>query len=268
MYIASVNNLRVKNAVRLKLKRHRDQQQKMLIEGYYPLFSALRNKYPIDELYFCPSFFSEDGVEAMLVQDVARTGIPIIEVEEQAFTKMAYRKNPEGLLALAPQIHAFLDAQQPASDGLYIVLEAVEKPGNLGAILRSADCTGATGVIVCEARADIFNPNVIRASMGTFFGVPVLESSTSGAIAWCREHDVQMLAAVPDGGVVYIDVDMNRPTAIVMGTEQTGLGQQWIDNADILVRIPMFGQANSLNVATAATLLLYEAVRRRISEAR
>ena len=181
---------------------------------------------------------------------------------------MAYRQNPEGLLALAPQVHTFLNVQQAAINGLYVVLEAIEKPGNLGAILRSADCAGADGVIVCEAYADIFSPNVVRANMGAFFGVPILESSSADAIVWCRQHKVYILAAMPEGDALYVDVDMTKSIAIVMGAEQTGLGQQWVDSADILVKIPMFGQANSLNVATATTVLLYEAVRKRIMVAR
>jgi TrmH family RNA methyltransferase len=156
-----------------------------------------------------------------------------------------------------------LDRHPVAVPGLYIIAEALEKPGNLGAILRSADAAGAHAVIVCDACTDIFNPNVIHASTGAFFTIPILESSTEEVIAWCHKNNIRTLAATPQADILYTDVDMTGPIAIVVGAEHPGLSQRWLDDAHLPIKLPMFGQANSLNVATAATALLYEAIRQR-----
>jgi TrmH family RNA methyltransferase len=260
--ITSFQNSRIKNIVKLHTKKYRDQSQKMMIEGYYPILLATQNNYPLDELYFCPNlFFGKD--EAALIRRVAHSGAKVIEVNEGPFRKMAYQKQPEGLLAVAPQAHHPLDRHRVAVSGLYIIAEALEKPANLGSILRSADAAGVNGVIVCDPCTDIFNPNVIRASTGTFFTIPILESSTEEVIAWCYKNNIRTLAATPQADILYTDVDMTGPIAIVVGAEQPGLSQSWLDKANLPIKLPMFGQANSLNVATAATALLYEAVRQR-----
>jgi TrmH family RNA methyltransferase len=262
MRIASFQNSRIKNVVKLHTKKYRDRSQKMVIEGYYPILLAIQNNYPLDELYFCPNlFFGKD--EAALIRQAAGSGAKVIEVNEGPFKKMAYQKRPEGLLAVAPQVHHALGRHPVAGSGLYIIAEALEKPGNLGSILRSADAAGVDGVIICDPCTDIFNPNVIRASVGTFFSIPILESSTEEVIAWCYKNGIRTLAATPHADTLYTDVDMTGPIAIVVGAEQSGLSQWWLDKANLPVKLPMFGQANSLNVATAATALLYEAVRQR-----
>ncbi|MBV7328246.1 RNA methyltransferase [Chloroflexi bacterium TSY] len=181
---------------------------------------------------------------------------------------MAYRERPEGLLAVASQHRRYLSEAASASDAFYVVAESIEKPANLGAILRSADGAGADGLILCDPCTDIFNPNVVRASVGTFFGVPVLESSSQEAIEWCRQRKIQTLAATPQADVLYTDVDLSKPTAVVVGTEQYGLSDQWLAQADVQIKLPMFGQVNSLNVAIAASVLLYEVVRQRTSTMR
>ena len=148
-------------------------------------------------------------------------------------------------------------------DGLYLVAETIEKPGNLGSILRSADAVGATGVIICNRQTDIFNPNVIRASTGAIFSVPLVETSSGEALEWLRRHGIRTLAATPHTDRVYTENDMTCGTAIVVGAEQYGLSDYWMNSADVQVVIPMLGKMDSLNVATAATLLLYEAARQR-----
>ena len=156
-----------------------------------------------------------------------------------------------------------LDEMPVRKDGLYLVAETIEKPGNLGSILRSADAVGATGVIICNRQTDLFNPNVIRASTGAIFSVPVAETTSEEALAWLRGHGIRTLAATPHTDCVYTENDMTRGTAIVVGAEQYGLSDYWMNAADVQVVIPMLGKMDSLNVATAATLLLYEAARQR-----
>ena len=166
-------------------------------------------------------------------------------------------------LALAPQIRKSLADLALKDNPLLIVAEAIEKPGNLGSILRSADAAGVDAVIVCDRCTDINNPNVVRASVGTLFSLPVVEATTDDAVAWLRERHIRILAATPHAEKDYTDVDLKQGIAIVVGTEQHGLSNRWMDGADLRVRIPMLGQADSLNVANATTILLYEAVRQR-----
>ena len=176
---------------------------------------------------------------------------------------MAYRDRPEGLIAIARMKEHRLSDMPRKPRGLYLVAEAVEKPGNLGSILRSADAAGADGLIVCDKRTDIYNPNVIRASTGALFSVPLAEASPEEAAAWLGELGIRTLAATPHTESLYTDVDLSGGVAIVVGAEQYGLSSFWLDKADFKVRIPMLGKADSLNVATAATILLYEAARQR-----
>ena len=166
-------------------------------------------------------------------------------------------------MALAPQVKKSLGDLHLPEAPLLVVAESIEKPGNLGTILRSADAAGVHAVIVCDECTDINNPNVVRASIGTLFSVPVAEAGSTEAIDWMKKGGIQILAATPHAEKEYTEVDLTAPTALVMGTEQYGLSDQWMKSADLQVRIPMLGQIDSLNVASATTILLYEAVRQR-----
>jgi TrmH family RNA methyltransferase len=262
MIITSLQNPRIKNAVRLRDARARERQGATVVEGYRAILRAVDNGYPLGELYVCPDLFLGENEEA-LIERAADAGAQVIQVAEGPFLKMAYRDRPEGLLAVVPQVRRPLLEHEPAEQAFYLMVEAIERPGNLGSILRSADAAGVDAVVVCEAQADVFNPEVIRASVGTIFAVTILEASTPEALDWCRQHAIRTLAATPHAERIYTDLDMQGPLAIVVGTEQHGLSEAWLSQADVRVRIPMFGQADSLNVATATTLLLYEVVRQR-----
>jgi len=263
--IASLANPRVKHVVRLRDRNHRDRHQQFIIEGYRELLRALESRYAVEELFICPDFFlgqNEDGLVALF----QAAGTAIIETTPEVFRKMAYRDRPEGLLGVAPQRHCALARLVPGNKPLLLVAEAIEKPGNLGTILRSADATAADGLILCDQCTDLFNPNVVRASTGMLFSVPVAEATSEQALQWLKSLKVAVLAATPHADCGYTDVDMTVPLAIVIGAEQYGLSRQWLDHADIQVKIPMLGKADSLNVATATTLLLYEALRQRRSK--
>ncbi|RIK39372.1 MAG: RNA methyltransferase [Chloroflexi bacterium] len=262
MRITSLQNSQIKNVVKLHKRRERDRQHKMVIEGYRAISAALDNSYPLYELFICPSLFFGPN-EDPLIERVAQVGVPIIEVAEGPFVKMALRDRPEGLLAVAPQIrHALCDHRPPARP-LYLIAEAIEKPANLGSLLRAADGAGADAVILCDRGTDLFNPDVVRASVGTFFCRPVLEATSTETLAWCRRHGICTLAATPNTDRLYTEVDMRHPVAVVVGSEQYGLSSLWMEGADAQVALPMFGQVNSLNVAIAAAILLYEGVRQR-----
>jgi TrmH family RNA methyltransferase len=262
MTIESAQNKRIKKVLKLRRQRTRNQQRETIVEGFRAVRRAVENGYPLAELYVCPALFLGEN-EAELIQQVEDTGTRVIDVAEIPFRKMAYVERPDGLLAVAPQVRAQLRDHDAFGKGFYIIAESIERPGNLGAIMRSADAAGVDGMIVCEAHTDIFNPEVIRASVGTIFTVPILEAATDEAIFWCRENGIRILATTPQAKGLYTDVDMHSPLAIVVGTEKYGLSKIWLDSADLQVKIPMFGQADSLNVATATTLLLYEIVRQR-----
>lgn len=263
MRITSLQNPRIKNVVKLHQNRHRTRQGKFLVEGYRSIKYAVEQRYPLLELYTCPSLFFGKNEES-LIQRVADTGTTIVEVDERPFHKMAVRQRPEGLLAVAPQIYRSLPAHLPAQNSFYLIAESIEKPGNLGTILRSADGAGASGVIVCEPRTDLWHPDVVRGSVGAFFAVPFYQASTDDVIAWCRRQYVRTLAATPQAHQLYTETDLAGPVALIVGTEQYGLSATWLRQADAQIKLPMFGSANSLNVAVAATILMYEVVRQRM----
>jgi TrmH family RNA methyltransferase len=186
-----------------------------------------------------------------------------ITVNRAVFEKISYRENSDGWLAIFPIPHISLDDLQLSESPLIIVAESIEKPGNLGAILRTADAVHVDAVLVCDPRVDLWNPNVVRASRGTAFTVPVVESDNASALTCLTARKMRILAATPSADVTYFDIDLREPVAIAVGTEDVGLTELWMSNADTRVRIPMMGKVNSLNVSVSTALILYEAVRQR-----
>jgi TrmH family RNA methyltransferase len=257
--ITSLQNARVKEAVRLRDRGPRDKSDLFLIEGYRELLRAVDASRKIDTLFICPDLFLGENEEEL----IKRTRATVYICSKEVFHKISYRDRPDGLLAIAPQHHAKLEDLKFDDVPLLIVAEAIEKPGNLGTILRSSDASGCNGVIVCDRCTDIHNPNVVRASVGTLFTLPVIEASSEKTLKWLRDQGICILAATPSADKDFTEVDMTVPLAIAVGTEQLGLSDLWMKQADLQVRIPMYGVADSLNVATATTLLLYEAQRQR-----
>jgi TrmH family RNA methyltransferase len=262
MILTSLQNPLVKEVVRLRQRSHRDEAGLMIIEGYRELLRALDNAHLPTRLFTCPALFLGENEPALIARCRA-AGAELFECSAPVFEKMAYRDRPEGLLALAPQLDCRLARLVLPDRPLLLVAESIEKPGNLGTMLRTADAAGAHAVIVADPRTDVHNPNVVRASTGMLFAVPLAVAETADVIAWLRERKIRILAATPHTDKAYTDVDMTEGVAIVVGTEQVGLSDTWMSAADLQVRIPMLGKADSLNVAQAATLLLYEAVRQR-----
>ena len=260
--ISSLQNPRIKQLVKLRDRRPRDDAGVFLVEGYREVRRALEKKVAVQELYFSPAWFLGENEPALLAQAEA-AGAQLFELSKEAFAKVAYRERPDGLLAVAPQWRRSLgDLALPAA-ALLLVVEAIEKPGNLGTILRSADAAGCDAVIVCDPVTDIFNPNVVRASTGVLFSVPLVVEESARVLAWLQEKKIRMVATTPAAEKIYSDADLRGPLAIVMGSEQHGLSDFWLKNCDLPVRIPMAGQADSLNVAMATIVTLFEAVRQR-----
>ncbi|MSU66412.1 MAG: RNA methyltransferase [Opitutus sp.] len=271
--ISSLQNPRIKQLVKLRDRRPRDEAGVFLVEGYREIRRALEKSVPLRELYFSPEWFLGEN-EPALLQQAADAGAQLFELTKEAFAKVAYRERPDGLLALAPQWKRTLDdlpvaglaeagSSGPKRDPFFLVVEAIEKPGNLGTLLRGADAAGCDAVVVCDPVTDIFNPNVVRASTGVLFSVPLVVAESTEVLAWLREKKMRTVATTPGAEVLYSAANLRGPLAVVMGSEQYGLSEFWLKNADVLVRIPMAGQADSLNVAMAGIITLFEAVRQR-----
>jgi TrmH family RNA methyltransferase len=266
--ISSLQNPRVKQLVKLRDRRPRDEAGVFLVEGYREIRRAMEKGAKLRELYYSPPWFLGSN-EPELLSRAAAAGTELIELSKEAFAKVAYRERPDGLLAVAPQWKATLaelGASLPpagAAPPFFLVVEAIEKPGNLGTILRSVDAAGCHGIIVCDPVTDLFNPNVVRASTGVLFSVPCAVAEGPEVVAWLRARKIRIAATTPGAALLYTDADLRGPLAVVMGCEQYGLSEFWLKNADLCVRIPMAGQADSLNVAMAAIIALFEAVRQR-----
>ena len=262
--ITSTTNPQIKDLVRLRDRRHRDQSGTFVVEGYRAVSRALDAELEFERLYICPELFLGPN-EDQLIDRVADGGTLVTEVAPEPFRKAAYRDRPEGLLAVAKQFDTTLDHLDLLADPLVLVVESIEKPGNLGTMLRTADAAGCGAVIVCDPTTDPFNPNVVRASTGMLFVVPLAVASSEETIEWLRRQDIATFATTPDTETLHTDSDLTGAVAIVVGTEQYGLSDLWLEEADSRIRIPMAGSADSLNAAMAAGITLFEAVRQRSS---
>lgn len=260
--ITSKQNPHIKTLVGLRERRARDKSGVFLIEGYREVSRALQKNVKIKELYYSPGWFLGEN-EPALIENAKAAGAKVYEVAKDVYAKASYRDRPDGLLAVAEQWQSKLDDLKLSDKPFLLVVEAIEKPGNLGTILRSADGAGVDAVIVCDAVTDIFNPNVVRSSTGVLFSVPLVVSDSKTVHKWLKDKGVKVVATTPDTDKIYNQVDLTGSIAIAMGSEQYGLTDFWLKQCDIPVRIPMHGQADSLNVAMAAGLMVYEAERQR-----
>ncbi len=260
--ITSTQNARVKKLVLLQQKStERRKAGLFVVEGRRELLHCLHSGYEIDTLFYCPQLMFANGENAELRQLTAAGNA--FEVTPEVYERMAYRGSTEGAVAaMKVRTRTLADLRLP-DNPLLVVLERVEKPGNLGAVLRSADAAAADAVIVCDPLTDLYNPNLIRSSIGAVFTVPTVACPSAECIAFLKERGIRILTAQLQDSHLYYDTDMRRGTALVMGTEATGLTDAWRQAADAHIRIPMKGQLDSLNVSVSAAILLFEAVRQR-----
>jgi len=255
MDIASLQNPRVKRLVKLRDdKKTRRQDGLMLVEGFDEIQLALAAGHKPQTVLSAPQIVSRH-----LTFPHAET----LTVSRAVFEKISYRENPDGWLAIFPIPRTTLSDLKLSKTPLVIVAESIEKPGNLGAMLRTADAAGVDALLVCDSRVDVWNPNVVRASRGAVFCVPVVECDNASALEWLKGGAIRVAAASPAGDEVYSNVDLSQPIAIAVGTEDEGLSDFWMTNADVKLKIPMLGKVNSLNVSVSTALMLYEAVRQR-----
>ena len=258
--ITSLQNPKIKNLKRLEKASERREQGLILIEGLREAVLAKRAGYTIETIFVCEDILND------------QPGYPLAELnnvkEQYSITKavydsLAYRETTEGVIATArPRPHT-LDSLQLKADPLILIIEAVEKPGNLGAMLRTCDAACVDAVIVCDPKTDVYNPNAIRSSVGTVFTNQIVVCETAEAIAFLKARGIKSYAAELGATELYFEKNFKTASAVIVGTEATGLSKQWLDGADEKIIIPMLGKIDSLNVSVSAAILLFEAVRQR-----
>ena len=265
--VESPSNPRIKAAVRLRERRERESTGLTLVDGGREALRAIEAGAIVESAFVCPPLLAT--VEARRVAEKLGqsfepygASIDVVEVSERAFERLAYGDRADGVVLVVRSPQASLDDIELPPEPLVVVTEDVEKPGNAGAILRSADAVGADAVIAAGG-TDLFNPNVIRASVGTVFSMPVASASATDAAAWLRARGIRIVASRVDATRLYVEADLRGPVAIVLGSEATGLSDAWRAPDVEAVRLPMTGVADSLNVSAAAAVLLYEAWRQR-----
>jgi RNA methyltransferase, TrmH family len=253
--ITSLQNPRVKQIVKLRDdKKQRQHEGLMLVEGYDEISLALDAGYTPRTILQAPDLNR---------RQMSETSAETLTVSPAVFEKMSQRENPDGWLAVFSIPRISLEDLKMSASPLVIVAEAIEKPGNLGAILRTADAAHVDAVLACDPRVDAYSPNVVRASRGTIFTVPVVETKSTQALDYLQQRGIHILAATPSADLEYTRQDLRGPLAVAVGTEDTGLSPLWMEHADTRVKIPMLGKVNSLNVSIATALIVYEVVRQR-----
>ncbi len=259
--ITSTSNPRIKNFLKLKKARERNIQQLFVVEGVKEIHMALDAGYSFSDLFYCPKYL-DPGTFKNIIEKTGPKAI-IGEITAEIYQHIAYRKTSEGLIGWATPKNLKLENLKLASNPLLLVLERVEKPGNLGAILRTADAAGLDAVIVADPKTDIYNPNVIRSSLGAIFTVPVAVEPNEEVIKWLKSNHIRIFCASLGASKSYDEIDYTKPSAIVMGTEASGLSEQWLTQSELNLVIPMFGNVDSMNVSVSAGIIIFEAIRQR-----
>ncbi|MDF3046875.1 MAG: methyltransferase [Ornithinibacter sp.] len=273
LHVTSPSNPRLRGVIALRRRRIREQQGLTVVDGYEELSLALDAGVVPHSVLHCPELMLAPSRQGGLVQRARDLGVTTIRLSRPAFERVAYREGPDGFLAVVPVAGVGLDDLELPADPLVLVCEGVEKPGNLGAVLRTADAAGVSAVVAADPATDWGNPNVVRSSKGTVFSVPVASATTEEVLGWLRRNGIRLgwlrrngirlLATTPGAETVHTAVDYRGAVALAVGTEKEGLSPRALEASERRVRIPMVGRVNSLNAATAAAVVVYEAVRQR-----
>lgn len=262
MSIASTHNEHVKAATALRNRRDRERTGLTLVDGGRECLRALEAGVDVVEAFVCRQAIRTPDAAAA-VDRLRGSGARVFDVTDHVLAKVAFGDRSDGVVVVARVPSTSLEHLAPPPNALIAIVEALEKPGNLGAILRSADGAGIDAVIAADPLTDLFNPNAIRASVGTIFSVPIAQGPTSSVVPWLASRGIRAVVAVVDAPGSYTDVDLTVPTALVLGSEAAGLSATWRAADAVPVRLPMLGTADSLNVSVAAAVLFYEARRQR-----
>jgi RNA methyltransferase, TrmH family len=256
--ITSLKNPRLKLLSSLEKAKDRKETGLFIIEGIREISLAQQSGFEIEAFYVCPEIFKQDPAYPIRIE-----AKDILHLPAAIFSKVAYRENTGGIIAVAKIKSTSLDLLPSKKNGLYLILEKVEKPGNIGAMLRTADAAALDGVIICDPATDFFNPNVIRSGVGCLFTVPVASGTNEEVLAWCKKGGVKTFATALTATKNYADANFTGTSAIVMGSESFGLSGFWLKNADEQLIIPMRGKIDSMNVSNAAAIVIFEADRQR-----
>jgi len=259
--ITSLTNPRVKAAVRLRDRRERDETGLTILDGAREILRALDAGVRVETAFIAPDLLRSP--DAFAVEERLRHRSATIDVSPAVLAKVAFGERSDGIVAIVEGPRLRLADLALPDDALVVVVEGIEKPGNLGAVIRSADAAGAHAVIAADPRTDLYNPNAIRASIGAIFGLPVVAATSAETLAWLAERGIRAIAAIVDADTEYTAADLRGPIAIVLGSEADGLSGAWREPAVLPVSIPMRGRADSLNLSTAAAIVLFEAIRQR-----
>jgi len=261
--ITSLQNPLVKSILDLQQKSSNRKSTGLFVaEGRREVSLAIANGYKVEFVIICHEIYKSDQSYPIDFDSINTE--QLIEVSQKVYNKMAYRENAEGIIIIAHSKTTRLDQLNIARQPFFIILEGIEKPGNLGAVLRTADAVGATAVLMCDSKTDVYNPNTIRAAMGCTFTVPIVNCTSEQAIDWLKKIKVTIYAAALETQSFYTDADFTKPSAIAFGTEKFGLTKTWTDNADTIVKIPMKGKIDSLNVSVSVAIIAFETTRQRM----
>ena len=256
--ISSAQNPKVKHIIALEKARTRKEHDEFVFEGVKELSLAVEAGYAIQSVFFCPDIIAEAEVKRLVLNDEL-----LIPMARSVFEKTAYRESTGGVITIAKQREHTLADIKLRSNPLLLIIESVEKPGNLGALLRTADAAALDAVIICDPHTDFYNPNVIRSSLGCVFTNQVASASSGETIQWLKERNVSIYCTYLQASHIYYKQDFSKACAIVMGSEATGLSDAWVRAADANIIIPMEGRIDSMNVSTAAAVVIFEAKRQR-----
>lgn len=256
--ITSTQNPKIKSLLALDKPRERRKQQLFIIEGKREIQWAIEAGYKIGNIFYCHEIISEEELGRDLTE-----GRLVIPVTQEVFDKIAVRENSGGVIAVAEMKPHSLDQIKLSKSPLVLILEGVEKPGNLGAILRTADAAAVDAVIICDPQTDFYNPNVIRSSVGCVFTTQIAASTSTETIDWLKKNGISIFCTYLQASHPYHEIDYTKPSAIVMGTEATGLSKVWVENSNSNIIIPMLGKIDSMNVSVSAAVVVFEAKRQR-----
>jgi len=260
--ITSIVNQKIKDVVKLRDSSSRRKNNLFIIEGCREISLALTAKISIKELYVCRDFFKDRKEEEIVVLAKNRNS-SIYEVSPKVYEKIAYGNRREGLIAVAQQPKYKLIDIQLATNPFLVIAERIEKPGNLGAILRTIDAAGFDGLIAVDSLVDVYNHNIVRSSIGTIFTKPIITASSQELLEWLEKQQIAIICADPTGSSLYSSVDLKKPTALILGSEEKGISNFWRKQASVIASIPMKGKADSLNVSATAAVFIFEALRQR-----
>ncbi len=261
-HISSIQNNEVKKLLSLQLKaKVRKETKLFVVEGRRELMRANQAGYVLEHVYWCPELFEADAFAQW--QENINPNQGYTSVDLQVYKKMVFRESTEGVVGILRQKDAILEHYKPKQDALILVLESIEKPGNLGAMLRTADAAAVDAVLITEQHTDVHNPNVIRSSLGGFFTTPVFICDNEEANTFLKNHHFSVFAAILQQSIPYTKATFTQATALVLGSEANGLSSFWRQKHITSIKIPMLGQVDSLNVSVAAAVILYEIQRQR-----